>query len=221
MGYLLTGSKLDDTHLNALIALQRRSFIPDAIEPLWLTPPPSWLPSPAAEQPESDETNFNPWTISPLDLTSAVPFDSLTVPVSATPTVDKGMGFWINVYSANQHFQGSIPWLFDDAFCHFTDFHVCLNVGIGYNHGSLCKRVVHTTCPDQFVSKEGEVPPGCLSVTVTAQRDSTKIKHHMIPAVHLTASPSRAKGQKCLILNTWTSHHTMVISLSHRVGMAC
>ena len=60
--------------------------------------------------------------------------------------------------------------------------------------------MVCTTCPDQFLSKEGEVSPGCLSVTVTAHRDSTKIEHHTIPAVHLTASPPRAKGQKCLIL---------------------
>ena len=96
--------------------------------------------------------------------------------------------------------KGNIPWLFDDAFCRFTDFHVCLNVGIGYNRGSLCKLVVSTTCPDRFLGKEGQVPPGCLSVTVTAHHDSTKIKHHMVPAVHLTAAPPRAKGQKCLIL---------------------
>ena len=60
--------------------------------------------------------------------------------------------------------------------------------------------MVRTTCPDRFLGKEGQVPPGCLSVTVTAHRDSTKIEHHMVPAVHLTAAPPRAKGQKCLIL---------------------
>ena len=91
MGYLFTGNKLDDARLNALIALQRRSFIPDAVELSRLTPPPSRPPSPAAEQPESGETNFNPWTISQSDLTPAASFDYPTVPASATPTVDKGM----------------------------------------------------------------------------------------------------------------------------------
>ncbi|KAL4065288.1 hypothetical protein J3A83DRAFT_4190674 [Scleroderma citrinum] len=47
------------------------------------------------------------------------------------------------------------------------DFHVCLNVGLGYDCGSLC---------------------------------NTKIEHHTIPAVHLTAAPPRAKGQTCMVL---------------------
>ncbi|KIM67431.1 hypothetical protein SCLCIDRAFT_20948 [Scleroderma citrinum Foug A] len=90
-GYLFTRNKLDDACLNVLIALQQRSFIPDAVEPSWLTPSPSRPPSPAAEQPESGKTNFDPWTISQSDLTPAASFDYPTVPASATPTVDKGM----------------------------------------------------------------------------------------------------------------------------------
>ncbi|KAL4062239.1 hypothetical protein V8B97DRAFT_2026896 [Scleroderma yunnanense] len=162
-GYLLTGDKLDDACLKALIALQQPT-------------PPSQPPSPAAEQSESGETN-DPWTISPLDLMQVVPFDPPIMPPTATPTVDKG----------------NIPWLCDDAFCHFTDFHVCLNVGLGYD-------LVCTTCPNQFLGKDGEVLAGFLSVTVTAHCDSTKIEHHTIPAVHLTAAPPRAKGQTCMVL---------------------
>ena len=87
-----------------------------------------------------------------------------------------------------------------DAFCRFTDFHVCLNVGIGYNHGLLCKQVVYTTCPDRFLGPEGPIPPGCVSVTITAHHDSTRIEHHVIPAEHLTPAPPRAKNHKCLVL---------------------
>ncbi|KAL4072422.1 hypothetical protein V8B97DRAFT_1917201 [Scleroderma yunnanense] len=156
MGYLLAGDKLDDAHLKALIALQQRCFIPDAIELRQPTPPPSQPPSPAAEQSESGKTN-NPWTISPLDLMPVAPFDPPIMPPTATPIVDK-------------------------------DFHVCLNVGLGYDHGSLCKQV------------DGEVLAGFLSVTVTAHHNSIKIEHHTIPAVHLTAAPPKAKGQTCVVL---------------------
>ena len=75
------------------------------------------------------------------------------------------------------------------------------HVGLGYNHGCLDKHVVCLTCPDRFLSPtDGKVPDGCVSVTVTAHCDITKIKHHTIHAIHLTASPPRGKDQKCLIL---------------------
>ena len=77
---------------------------------------------------------------------------------------------------------------------------MCFNVGLGYDCGSLEKRVVRSTCPDRFLSPNGKVPDGCVSVTVTARRDSTRVDNHTIPAIHLTASPPRAKDQKCLIL---------------------
>ena len=58
---------------------------------------------------------------------------------------------WIKVCSvsfglnfANYDTSGCIPWLFDDSLCHFAHYHICFNVGIGYNSGSLHKRVVHT-----------------------------------------------------------------------------
>ena len=77
---------------------------------------------------------------------------------------------------------------------------MCFNVGLGYNCGSLEKCVVRSTCPDRISSPNGKVPDGCVSVTVTAHRDSTRVDNHTIPAIHLTASPPRAKDQKCLIL---------------------
>ena len=60
--------------------------------------------------------------------------------------------------------------------------------------------MVRTTCPDQFLGQNGPVPTGCVSVTVTGNRDSTRIEHHVVPAIYLTAAPPRAKGQKCLVL---------------------
>ena len=64
--------------------------------------------------------------------------------------------------------KGTIPWLFDDTFCHWSDWHVCFNVGLCYNNAALLKQVVRTPCPDQFLGKEGPAPPGCVSTTVTA-----------------------------------------------------
>ena len=86
------------------------------------------------------------------------------------------------------------------TFFPFVCCHVCFNVGLGYNCGCLDKHVVRLTCPDQFLSPNGKVPDGCVSVTVTAHCDSTKIEHHTIHAEHLTASPPRGKDQNCLIL---------------------
>lgn len=108
------------------------------------------------------------------------------------------VGFSLNF--ANYDISGCIPWLFNNSFCHFAHYHICFNVGIGYNHGSLHKWVVHTTCPDRFLGPEGPVSSGCVSVTVTAHHNSTQIERHVIPAEYLTAAPPRGKDQKCLIL---------------------
>ncbi|KIM65443.1 hypothetical protein SCLCIDRAFT_22646 [Scleroderma citrinum Foug A] len=106
------------------------------------------------EPPNLDKTTDDPWVISASDLSSASPFPP---PSTTPPAVNKG----------------NIAWLFDDAFCRFTDFCVCLNVGIGYNRGSLCKRVVYTTCPDRFLGPEGPVLPSQLC--------STRIQKHLEP----------------------------------------
>ena len=96
--------------------------------------------------------------------------------------------------------KGTIPWLFDDTFCRWSDWHVCFNVGLRYNNAALLKRVVRTTCPDRFLGKEGPAPPGCVSTTVTALRTGARIEHHMIPASCLTPAAPKGKGDTCLIL---------------------
>ncbi|KIM67506.1 hypothetical protein SCLCIDRAFT_21036 [Scleroderma citrinum Foug A] len=106
-GYLLNGDKLDDVRLHALMALQRRSFVQEPVAPRQQTPPPTPRPSSlTADQPNLDETTDDPWVISASDLSSASPFPP---PSTTPPAVNKG----------------DIAWLFDDAFCRFTDFHLC------------------------------------------------------------------------------------------------
>ncbi|KAI5991061.1 hypothetical protein F5J12DRAFT_786397 [Pisolithus orientalis] len=62
-----------------------------------------------------------------------------------------------------------MSWLFDNDFCNFSKWHVCLRVRLAYNHGTLGKQVVHTTIPDHFFSeKHGVVPPGHVLATVTS-----------------------------------------------------
>ncbi|KIM55528.1 hypothetical protein SCLCIDRAFT_30313 [Scleroderma citrinum Foug A] len=122
MGYLLNGDKLDAGHLNALIALQQRSFVPEPAVPRQQTPPPSRPLSPVAGELDSGKATKSPWTISTSDFS---PPSLLDPPAIAQPAMD----------------QGDIPWLFDDAFCPFTDYHICFNVGLGYDRGSLNKHV--------------------------------------------------------------------------------
>ncbi|KAL4065734.1 hypothetical protein V8B97DRAFT_2025636 [Scleroderma yunnanense] len=114
----------------------------------------------------------DPWKISVSDLMPA-PADPLTLSTATAvqPQVNKG----------------TIPWLFDDSFSCFTDFHVCFNVGLCYNCGILVKQV------------DGPAPPGCVCTTVTALH-ATKIEHHMIPVECLTPAAPKGKGEKCLIL---------------------
>ncbi|KIN96347.1 hypothetical protein M404DRAFT_932386, partial [Pisolithus tinctorius Marx 270] len=94
-----------------------------------------------------------------------------------------------------------VSWLFDNDFCNFSKWHVCLRVGLAYNRGTLGKRVVHTTIPDRFFSeKHGVAPPGHVSVTVTSSTVSTIIEHHTIPARDLSPANPTSTGQFCLIL---------------------
>ncbi|KAI6035909.1 hypothetical protein BKA83DRAFT_4119885 [Pisolithus microcarpus] len=64
-----------------------------------------------------------------------------------------------------------IPWLFDDDFCNYPRWHICLRVTVSYNHGSLHKQIVCTMVPDHFLTvmqEHGCAPPGHLSVTMTS-----------------------------------------------------
>ncbi|KAI6004785.1 hypothetical protein EDD15DRAFT_2191560 [Pisolithus albus] len=98
---------------------------------------------------------------------------------------------------------GCVPWLFDDDFCNYPRWHVCLRVAMSYNRGSLHKRIVRTTVPDRFftvVQERGRAPPGHLSVTVTSSTVSANIEHHFIPARDLTPANPTSSGQYCLVL---------------------
>ncbi|KAI5981176.1 hypothetical protein EDC04DRAFT_2916842 [Pisolithus marmoratus] len=99
---------------------------------------------------------------------------------------------------------GCVPWLFDNNFCDYANWRVCLRVAASYNRGSLLKRVVHTTVPDCFstvVHGLGLAPPGHVSVTVTSSTVSANIEHHFIPACDLTPANPRSAGQYCLVLH--------------------
>ncbi|KAI6019588.1 hypothetical protein EDC04DRAFT_2607505 [Pisolithus marmoratus] len=99
---------------------------------------------------------------------------------------------------------GCVPWLFDNNFCDYANWRVCLRVAASYNRGSLLKQVVHTTVPDRFsmvVHGLGLAPPGHVSVTVTSSTVSANIEHHFIPARDLTPANPRSAGQYCLVLH--------------------
>ncbi|KAI6015602.1 hypothetical protein EDC04DRAFT_2608827 [Pisolithus marmoratus] len=99
---------------------------------------------------------------------------------------------------------GCVPWLFDNNFCDYANWHVCLRVAMSYNHGSLLKQVVHTMVPDHFsmvIHGLGLAPPGHVSVTVTSSTVGTNIEHHFIPVHDLTPANPRSAGQYCLILH--------------------
>ncbi|KAI6009911.1 hypothetical protein BKA83DRAFT_4133142 [Pisolithus microcarpus] len=98
---------------------------------------------------------------------------------------------------------GCIPWLFDDGFCNYPRWHVCLRVAMSYNHGSLHKQIVHTTVPDCFLTvaqEHGHAPPSHLSVTMASSTVSTNIEHHFIPMNDLTPANPMSSGQYCLVL---------------------
>ena len=88
-GYLLSGQKLDDTQLGALITLQRNSFVPDPIVPRQWTPPPSpSQPPPSVPGEPTVSTTNDPWSISVEDLLPPLPQPS-------QPIMDKGTLFRI------------------------------------------------------------------------------------------------------------------------------
>ncbi|KAI6017319.1 hypothetical protein BKA83DRAFT_4128456 [Pisolithus microcarpus] len=98
---------------------------------------------------------------------------------------------------------GCVPWLFNDGFCNYPRWHVCLRVAMSYNRGSLHKRIVCTMVPDHFLTvaqERGRAPPGHLSVTMTSSTVSANIEHHFIPVRDLTPANPTSSGQYCLVL---------------------
>ncbi|KAI5981831.1 hypothetical protein EDD15DRAFT_2203632 [Pisolithus albus] len=179
-GMLLNGAPLDPARMAAFIELRRTSFVPTA-PPRHITPPP---PSPVADpsaEPGPSTSAYNPWVVHPSDVT----------PRRSNETEQQQVDY------------GCVPWLFDDNFCDYPKWHVCLRVSLAYNRGSLEKCVVRTTAPDHFSTVTqgcGLAPPGHVSVTVTSSMVSANVEHHFIPARDLTPAKLTSAGQSCLIL---------------------
>ncbi|KAI6032345.1 hypothetical protein BKA83DRAFT_4122682 [Pisolithus microcarpus] len=180
-GVLLSGAPLDPARMAAFIELRRTSFIRTAPPPRRITPPPPLPVADPSAEPGPSTSAYNPWVVHPDDATSRC----------SKETVQQQVDY------------GCVPWLFDNNFCDYAKWHVCLRVSLSYNHGSLEKRVVRTTAPDRFSTVAqgcGLAPPGHVSVTVTSSTVSANVEHHFIPACDLTPANPTSAGQSCLIL---------------------
>ncbi|KAI6030077.1 hypothetical protein EDC04DRAFT_2605586 [Pisolithus marmoratus] len=177
-GMCLNGAILDSTRMAAFIELHQKSFVWTA--PRSATPPMSTV-DPSAE-PGPSTLACDPWVSHPDDITPR----------------------HLNELAQANVDYGCVPWLFNNNFCDYANWHVCLRVGVSYNCGSLLKRVVRTMVPDRFstvVHGRGLAPPGHVSVTVTSSTVSANIEHHFIPARDLTPANPRSAGQYCLVLH--------------------
>ncbi|KIK14996.1 hypothetical protein PISMIDRAFT_115970, partial [Pisolithus microcarpus 441] len=173
-GMLLNGTPLDSTRMAAFIALRRNLFAEIAPPPRCATPPPSLSAVDPLAEPGPSTSTSNPWITS------------------------------LCIMHTNQIFcLGCVPWLFNDGFCNYPRWHVCLRVAMSYNRGSLHKRIVCTMVPDHFLTvaqERGRAPPGHLSVTMTSSTVSANIEHHFIPVRDLTPANPTSSGQYCLVL---------------------
>ncbi|KAI5985670.1 hypothetical protein EDC04DRAFT_2615301 [Pisolithus marmoratus] len=123
-GMFLNGAILDSTRMAAFIELRRKSFVWTV--PRSTTPPTSQSTvDPSAESGPSTLA-CDPW----------VPHSDDTTPRP------------LNELAQAEADYGCVPWLFDNNFCDYANWRVCLRVAVSYNRGSLLKRVVHTTVPD-------------------------------------------------------------------------
>ncbi|KAI6164768.1 hypothetical protein EDD17DRAFT_1754624 [Pisolithus thermaeus] len=178
-GMLLNGAPLDAARMAAFIDLRQSSYVRATPLPRHATPPPS-LPSVNSSVELGSSTSvYDPWVVQPDDLTPQRPNEA------EQQLVD----------------DGCVPWLFDNNFCDYTRWHVCLRVSLSYNHGTLHKRVVCTTAPDRFSTiEDGPAPPGHIAVMVTSSTVSTNIERHFVPAHYLTPANPTSTGQYCLVL---------------------
>ncbi|KAI6015960.1 hypothetical protein EDC04DRAFT_2608603 [Pisolithus marmoratus] len=146
-GMFLNGAILDSTQMAAFIELCQKSFVWTV--PHSTTPPMSHSTvDPSAESGPSTLA-CDPW----------VPHSDDTTPWPLNELVQADTDY------------RCVPWLFDNDFCDYVNWHVCLRVAVSYNCGLLLKQVVHTTVPDCFsmvIHGLGLAPPGHVSVTVTS-----------------------------------------------------
>lgn len=96
---------------------------------------------------------------------------------------------------------GEVPWLFNDDFCTFSQFHLAFNVDLRFKGGSFLNRVARTTCPDRFCGGAGLAPEGSVSVTVPGHNRGSGLQHHHVPAVFLKpALPTGSGKDKCALI---------------------
>ncbi|KAI6106018.1 hypothetical protein EV401DRAFT_1892860 [Pisolithus croceorrhizus] len=148
-GMLLSGTPLDPTRMVAFIALCQTSFIQTAPPPHQTTPPPSPPIANPSVKPGPSSSAYNSWVVHPNDVTS-----------QHSDEMEQQKADY-----------SCIPWLFNDAFCDYTMWHVCLRVSLSYNRGSLQKQVVRTMAPNHFSTVTQGcclAPPGHVSVTMTS-----------------------------------------------------
>ncbi|KAH7906087.1 hypothetical protein BJ138DRAFT_1105446 [Hygrophoropsis aurantiaca] len=89
--------------------------------------------------------------------------------------------------------EGIVAWLFNANFCDFAKYHLCFNVGAGFDSGRLVPRVVRTVCPNRFCGNGGPAPDGCVSVFCTSHSGGS-INYYDIPARHLTPTDPQQIG---------------------------
>ncbi|KAI5993743.1 hypothetical protein F5J12DRAFT_785986 [Pisolithus orientalis] len=140
-GILLDGTPLGSSCLAAFNHMQQGCFITQS------QCHSTALPPLLSENPSVDPGPSNPWVTTPDDVNLQHHSEQ------EQQTID----------------YGCMSWLFDNDFCNFSKWHVCLRVGLAYNCRTLGKQVVCTTIPDHFFSeKHGVAPPGHVLVTMTS-----------------------------------------------------
>ncbi|KAI6009214.1 hypothetical protein EDC04DRAFT_2610651 [Pisolithus marmoratus] len=100
---------------------------------------------------------------------------------------------------------GCVPWLFDNNFCDYANWHVCLRVAMSYNHGSLLKQVVLTMVPDHLstvIHGLGLAPPGHVSVTVTSSTVKKCQVKKDLKGVELEDGTKLPLGDVCQVIPT-------------------
>ncbi|KAI6094950.1 hypothetical protein EV401DRAFT_1896202 [Pisolithus croceorrhizus] len=87
---------------------------------------------------------------------------------------------------------GHVPWLFNNDFCDYSNWHVCLRVSLSYNCSSLVKQVVCTTAADRFstvTQGHSSAPPGHVSVTVSSSMGKLISQIHQVKKCQSRKAP--------------------------------
>ncbi|KAI6026946.1 hypothetical protein EDC04DRAFT_2606100 [Pisolithus marmoratus] len=154
-GMFLNGAILDSTQMVAFIELCQKSFVWTV--PCSTTPPMSQSTVDPSAKSGPSTLACNPW----------VPHSDDTTP-------------WpLNELAQADADYGCVPWLFDNNFCDYANWHVCLRVAASYNCGLLLN------CTWAWLSTSWSCVSHC----------DLKYTHDLTPA------NLRSAGQYCLILH--------------------